>query len=51
MAYEKYVLCRRDLGEIGATASYCAKVITKPNPLSWCGDCAKRLPIWPMGAA
>lgn len=50
MSKEKFVLCRRDLSEIGEPKKYCAKPInaqTKPNRLDWCDDCLKRLPIWP----
>ena len=46
-ATSRYVLCRRDLADIGATPVYCAKPIKRQNVLDWCPDCRKRLPFWP----
>ena len=45
-AMTRYVLCRRDVGEIGER-KYCSKPIKRRNPLNWCEGCASRLPIWP----
>jgi hypothetical protein len=44
---EKFVLCRRDLADIGQPKKFCAKPIKKRNPLDWCEDCYSRRLIWP----
>ena len=44
---DRYVLCRRDVAEIGQPKNYCARPIKTRNPLNWCDDCQRRLPIWP----
>jgi hypothetical protein len=45
MTKDVYILCRRDIGTIGVR-DYCARPLSKVNPLNWCDDCLKRLPIW-----
>ena len=47
-AVEKYVLCRRQVQEIGEPVKYCARPIKKENSANWCQECGKRLPIWPQ---
>jgi hypothetical protein len=44
---DRYVLCRRDLADIGAEPRYCCKEINTPNALNWCDGCHQRLPLWP----
>lgn len=47
---DKIILCRRDRAEIGARKDYCSAPITefdpKKNPMAWCDEDRKRLPIW-----
>lgn len=45
----EFVLCRRDIGEIGEK-KYCAKPIKTKHRLNWCDDCLARLPYWPVDA-
>lgn len=46
---ERYVLCRRDVGEIGERPRrYCAKAIAQPNDLNWCEEHRRNLPMWPQ---
>ena len=45
-----YILCRRNLADIGAHPNYCCKPINKQNPMDWCEECRVRLPIWPQEA-
>lgn len=46
---ERFVLCRRDLADIGQPKRYCAKPIKKQNNLDWCETCYCRIPFWPSG--
>lgn len=47
---DRYVLCRKDLAELGQAPRFCAKPInsaTKPNAFGWCDGCRAALPYWP----
>jgi hypothetical protein len=48
MASERFVLCRRDVVEIGERR-FCGKPIKTRHRLNWCDDCLARLPLWPGG--
>lgn len=45
---KKIVCCRREVGEDWNKKEYCNKTITTKNPLNWCDEDLKRLPIWPV---
>jgi len=47
---EKY--CRREIGTysnaVGRTDTrLCMRRVSRVNPLNWCDECRKRLPLWP----
>lgn len=44
----EYVLCRKNVADIGEPVRYCAKPIEKPNPSDLCAPHASRMPIWPV---
>lgn len=43
-----YVLCRRDLAQIGEPKRYCARPIKTKNDLDFCDDCKSRRPFWAL---
>lgn len=44
---EGFVLCRRDIGQIGER-KFCGKPLVRGTKAPhWCAECSKNIPIWP----